>query len=127
MLCTDLMPCTDNAALEKREARFNAIRVDVANRVDAVLVLDGLVLTENASLCDCARVSAEFVRHNNVNVVGDVFFDVRRQCARLYIAGVEETQFAATLTDTNNNFFLALWMPDFVLVATLLAAYEGFV
>src|ERR1035438_909743 len=120
MLCTDLMPCTDNAALEKREARFNAIRVDVANRVDAVLVLNSLVLTENASLCDCARVSAEFVRHNNVNVVGDVFFDVLRQRAGLNIFGMKEPQCATTLPDADNNFFLALWMTNFMLVTALL-------
>src|ERR1035437_5259901 len=127
MFCTDLMPCADNSAFEQRETGLNAVRVDVANRVDAVLVLNSLVLTENASLCDCARVSAEFIRHNHVNIVGNIFSDVLRQRARLHIFGMEEPQRTATLPDADNNFLLALWMPYFMLVTALLPAYERFV
>jgi len=40
------MPRSDDAALQQRERGFHGIRVQIANRVDAILVLDGLVFTE---------------------------------------------------------------------------------
>src|ERR1019366_3669494 len=101
MLCTDLMSCIDNAALEKRGARFNAIRVDVAYCIDAILVLD-------TSIMQCLWVALKFIGHNHINIVRDIFFDVLRQRAGLNIFGMKEPQCAATLPD--NNLFLALWM-----------------
>src|ERR1035437_5774594 len=127
MLCTDLMPCTDNSALEKREARFNAIRVDVAYCIDAILVLDRLVLAEDTSIMQCLWVALKFIGHNHINIVRDIFFDVLRQRAGLNIFGMKEPQCAATLPDADNNFFLALWMTNFMLVTALLPADERFV
>ena len=40
MLRRDLMPRSDDAALEQRESRFNGIGVDVAVNVDAALITD---------------------------------------------------------------------------------------
>src|ERR1035437_2541475 len=127
MLCTDLMPSTDNAALEKREARFNAIRVDIAYCIDAILVLDRLVLAEDISIMQCLWVALKFIGHNHINIVRDIFFDVLRQRTGLNIFGMKEPQCAATLPDADNNFFLALWMTNFMLVTALLPADERFV
>lgn len=43
MLCRDLMPRSDNAALEQRESGFNAVRRNVSLNVDALTMVDGLV------------------------------------------------------------------------------------
>jgi hypothetical protein len=61
VLCTKTVPCTDNPALEKRECRLYGIRVHVAVNVNAILVLDSLVLGQHSSLSDGAWVSAEVV------------------------------------------------------------------
>src|SRR5664280_694896 len=127
MFRTDLMPCTDNAALEKREARFNAICVDVAYCIDAILMLYCLVLAEDASIMQSLRIALKLVGHNHVNIVRDIFLDVFRQRARLHILGMKEPQWPATLPDADNNFFLALWMTNFMLVTALLPADERFV
>src|ERR1039458_1468672 len=99
MFRTDLMPCTDDATLQQRETRLNAVRVNVANCVDAIFVLDGLVLAEDASIMQRLRIALKLVRHNHINIVRDIFFDVLRQRARLHILGMKEAQWPATLPD----------------------------
>src|ERR1035441_3580163 len=126
MLCTDLMPCTDDATLQQRETRLNAIRVDVAYCIDAILVLDRFVLAEDTSIVQCLRIALKLVGHDHVNIVRDIFFDVFRQRARLHILGMKEPQWPATLTDANYNFLLALWMTNFMMRNALLPADERF-
>src|SRR5664279_3828704 len=127
MLRTDLMPCTDDATLQQRETRLNAVRVNVTNGVDTIHMLDCLVLAEDASIMQRLRIALKLVGHNHVNIVRDIFLDVFRQRTRLHILGMKESQWPATLPDADYNFFLALRMAYFVLMAALLAAYKGFV
>src|ERR1019366_10072777 len=123
MLCANTMPRSNNAALEQRESGFDAVRVHVTVNVDAILVLNGFMLRYHARLCNSARVSAELVSHDYVNVLRDVFLDVLRQSARFHVLRVEESEFAATLPDADNHLLLALRVPDFMLMTALPSAY----
>src|SRR5579863_4550130 len=127
MFGADLMPRTYNPALEQTGCGFNRIRVHVANGVDAILVPDGLVLTQNASIVQGLWVSSEFIRHNHVNLFADVLANVLRQCAGLHVLGVEESQCAATLPDADDNLLLGLRVASLVLMTALLAAYKSLV
>ncbi len=50
MLCANTMPRSHDAALQERECGFYGVRVDVAVDVDAILVVDRLVLCEYSGL-----------------------------------------------------------------------------
>src|SRR5580658_6476419 len=110
MLRADFMPRTDDAPVQERECGLNCISVNVAVNIDPILVLDRLVLTEYASVVQGLRVSLKLIRHNHINIAGDVLFDVLCQSAALYILSVEEAKLPtwAALTDTDDYLFLAL-------------------
>ena len=107
MFCAQLVPCTDNAALEQRERRFRRVRVNVTVNVNLVFVFDCFVLaTVDASVNHGLRISAPLVSHNHINIGTDVFFDVLRERARRNIGCMEESQIAASLTDSDYDLFV---------------------
>jgi hypothetical protein len=124
MLCADLMPRSDDPALEKREGRFDRVRVNVAIHVHAVLVFDRLVLgAVDASFDHRLGIGREFVGEDNLDLSIDVFLDVFGQCAGLCVLRMEESKIAAALTNADHNFFVVI--P--VLNRTLITADVGFV
>src|SRR5205807_3296932 len=105
MLCTDPMPCSHDSALEKGEGGFHAVCVDIAIHVHAITVQDFLVLVlGHPGLIQSKRIGGEFIRHDHIHIVADIFLDVLCQCAALGILRMEETQIAAALPDSNDNF-----------------------
>ena len=50
------------------------------------------------------RYGALNICHDHVHIVADIVFDVLRQCATLGILRMEETQIAAALPDSDDNF-----------------------
>src|SRR5262249_33048124 len=117
------MPRSHDAAFEQRKCRLNGICVDIPFDVHAVFVANRLVLLcVNARPLHYPRVRGEFIRHNHVNVCADILADILCQRARLRISSVEETQFAATLTDTEHYFFVvaaSLYALSFALPANV--------
>lgn len=106
VLRADLVPSSNNAAFQKRERRLCGICVDITVNVNLVLVFNRFVLSAmHASFNHGLRVSSPLVRNDHVHICADVFFDVVRQCAALNIVSMEESQIAATLTNTDNNLF----------------------
>src|ERR1039458_196119 len=49
-------------------------------------------------------VGHEFVRHNHVYVVADIFFDVLGECASLYILSMEKSELATALSNADHGF-----------------------
>src|SRR4029077_11129831 len=105
MFCRDFMPRTDNSALQERERRFDGIRVQIANRVNAHAVIDGFVLSEHSSISDRLGIRGKIIRHDYVHIRAHIFLNVLRQCPALAIIGMEETEIAAALPDTDYNLF----------------------
>src|ERR1700733_10841270 len=71
MLGADFVPRSDDATLEQREGRFNAVRVDVSTRVLSRRVIDRLMLAHSSS----GTITPELVGNHHVNVFADVFSD----------------------------------------------------
>src|ERR1700680_991204 len=115
MLCANFMPRTHDPALEQTKCGFNRVRVEVT--IDPLLcsVIDCLVL-----LCGHprsayrGRIARELIGYDHVNIGRDVFLDVLRQRTGLRIISVEETQWTAALTDTDDNFLGSLASIDTV-------------
>lgn len=111
MLCTDTMPATHHTALEKRERRFDGVRVDVALDVDSEAVADRLVSSSVlAKMGSRAPVGLVIVSEENFHVIAEVFLDVLGERARLHIFGMEESQFSAALPDTDHDFLVVVTM-----------------
>lgn len=124
MLCTHAMPRSNDAPLKQRKGGFDSVCINVSVNVDAVLVADCLVLAQDASVLESLWVGPEFIGHNHIYVLRDVFSDVFRQCARLHVRRVEETKLAAALPDADDDLFLAPWMTGLVLMTALTSADE---
>jgi len=109
MLCAESMPSTSDSALQETERGFYGIGMSIAVNVDSVLMADGLVgAASESSFHHGLRIGAPFIGHNHVNVLADVLADIFCKGSRLCIAGMKETQIAATLTDTNKDLFVVL-------------------
>jgi hypothetical protein len=78
-----------------------------------------------ASPFQSVGIGREFIGHNHVYIIADVFFDVLGKCSRLYICRVKETEIAATLPNSDNRLFGFLASID--APSDFLSAYLGFV
>lgn len=108
MLCGDAMPCSDDAALEQGERRFDGVRMNVPVYIDFRFVFDCLVLSLERSIAQGCRVGVEFVGHNEVNVLAHRLSNVLRQSASLNVLRVEEPQIAAALPDADYDLFFGI-------------------
>src|ERR1700740_1967178 len=98
MLCRNLVPRTDDAALQERERGFNAVRRDVAVNVNPGPMSNGLMWHVAVSRhLDRPGGCPKFVGHDDFYILADVFFDVLRQRPSLRVFSVEEAEFSATL------------------------------
>ncbi len=67
MLWANSVPRSNDAALEQGECGLDGIGVNVSIDVDAILVLDGLVLCAQPGLLHCAGVRSEFVGDHDLD------------------------------------------------------------
>lgn len=106
MFGANLVPRSDDAALQKRECGFdgvggNASAVFVAG-IFLGIVVDGFVLVFTYS----GFISGQFVGDDYVHIGADVFLNVLRQGSLAGIFGMKEANIAAALPDTDNDFFV---------------------
>lgn len=95
MLRAHTMPRSHDAALQERESGFDGVGMNVPINVVTAAMLNRLVLAlGNSRTLHGERVRDKLIRHNHVNVIAHVLFDVPRQCASLRILRVEEAQIA---------------------------------
>jgi hypothetical protein len=109
MLRADFMPRAHNSALEKRECGFNGIGVNVALGIDAELVANRLVPPVFSQMLRRAPVCFPIVREQNIDILADILADVLFERSALGVRGMEESQVAATLTDSDNDFFVIVF------------------
>ena len=128
MLGADLVPCTHNAAFQKRERIFNGIGVNVAVNVDLALVANGFVFGA-VDLGGDHRfwISRHFVCDHYINVSTNVFLNILCQRSGLNIARVKESEFPATLPYTNYDFLVAVGSVPPSTATALLSTDVGFV
>ena len=71
MLCTDFVPCSDNAAFQERKGALHGVGVNLSHDVDTTAVIDSLVLLGiNLSLCDRRRVDIQVVGNDSFHILG---------------------------------------------------------
>jgi len=105
MLRGNLMPCSHDAALEKRECGFDGVRVNVAIDVTSRSVVDGLVILAS-SFPHGGDVRNVVIRENHFHVFADILADVLSERARLRIVSVEEPEIAVALADADDHFLV---------------------
>jgi len=106
MLRADLMPRSDNAALQEREGRLDGIGMDVPVHIDAEAVPDCLVLCLYSHAPCHAAIEVVIVREQYIQVLTDVLADKLFERSARYIFRMEESQIAAALPDADYGFFL---------------------
>lgn len=106
MLRAYTMPATHDAALEQRERGFNCVGVSVALGVDAELVPNRLVPSLLAEFHRSTTVCAGVISKKYVEIFAQVLFDVLLERSTASIFCVEESKFAATLADSNDDFLV---------------------
>lgn len=125
MFRADFMPCAHYAALEKRKCGLDSIGVDVALRIDAELVANRLVSSVFPQMFCGTSVCLPIVREKNIDILADVLADVFFERSALCIRGMKESEIAATLTDSNDDFLVVVFRC--LSLPPILAADVGFV
>src|SRR5436190_20850792 len=106
MLRADLVPCSHNATLQEAESILDGICMDIASNVNPVLVTNRLVfILGDSRIVHRPRVGDQFVSDNHIDIFADIFADVLRQRSMLNIFGMEKSQIAITLAQSNYNLF----------------------
>ncbi len=109
MLRADLMPRTDDAALQERECGLDAVRGDAeaifVAHVLLVPVVDDLV---RSTIHDVAVVAGVAVGNEYFNVSTDVLADVLSESPRAGIRSVKETEFTVALFDSDDYLLVLL-------------------
>lgn len=106
MLGTDFVPCSNNAALQKRERGFHRVGMNVTASVFLRAVVNLLMRGGDAIFPHGRAVHVVIVSHDDVYVLADVLRDVLRQRAAFDILGMEETEIAAALPDADYDFLV---------------------
>ena len=103
MLCGNLMPRTNDAALEQAKCGLDPVRRNVSVNVKASRVIDALMLPLVSGREHRAFIREEVVSHNHVNIFADVLSDVLRKGAGLAILSMEEAKLSTALLDANDD------------------------
>lgn len=106
MLCAESMPRSHDAALEKRESRFDRVGMNVSHDVHAGTMIDFLVLTYPLGFAHCSIILRCIIRENDFHILGDILADVLSKRAAFGIAGMEEAEIAVAFANANNYFFV---------------------
>ena len=95
MLGADLVPTSNDSALQERECGFDPVRGGISVNVNLGGVVHALVSTASMSRqVDCARIRWKIVGHDDFDILTNILLDVLRQRPLLRIFSVEEPQFA---------------------------------
>src|SRR5438552_7223249 len=76
MLCADLVPCSDDTALEQRECVFNSIGVDGAVDVLFQAVVDREMVLGKFVSCYSSGIGFEVIGNDALDILADVLPDV---------------------------------------------------
>lgn len=125
MLRANAVPATHNAALQKRERGLDGVGMGIALGIDAELVTDSLVSALLAVVGQGSAIRSRIIGVKNINIFAQVLADVLQESSAPRIFGVEEPQFSATLTDSENDFFVI--ESGLLALEPILAADIGFV
>lgn len=119
------VPCSENTALQKREGRFNGVSVNVALHINLEFVANRFVATIFSEITRSTFVSIEVIGKQNVHVLRDILADEFLERPALCIFGMKQAEFAISLTDANDDFFVieARRFP----LSAILSAYVSFV
>lgn len=124
MLRANTMPSANNTALQQGKGRFHGVCVDVTVHVNLKAVADRLVFSLLTEMPRRAAIYIEIVGHQYVNVVRDVFADVLFECPSLNVLGVEESQLALSLANSDYDFLVRRSASSF---SVSLSANVGFI
>src|SRR5581483_7167591 len=112
VLRRNLVPRSNDAALEQRKCRFDRVGMDVAISIFARRMFDGFVLRPHiakerrSGIVKSFGVAAGIVGHDDFDRPANVLLDVLRQRSRLDILRVEKPQIATTLANAKHDFFV---------------------
>src|SRR5260370_27166008 len=104
MLCADLVPTSNDAALQERECILNSVRVNVSSKSDILFcgMIDGFVFVGSYSFLICRKI----IGNDDINIGRNIFFYVLGKRSHSGIFGMEEAHISPTLANTNHTFFV---------------------
>lgn len=104
VLSANPMPCSNNAALQKRESRLDRIGMNRAVEVNAVGVVDSVVFgAVDTSLHHGLGIANEVISDDHVNVLANVVLEELDKRLGFNVASLKEPEFPATLADADHD------------------------
>src|SRR5271166_5265272 len=104
MLGADLVPSSHDTALQQRECRFYAVRVDVSAEADIFFrrVVHGFMF----SFANGSRICGKVIGHDYINIGANVLFDVALHSTVLSIFRMEKPQITVALANPDYDFLI---------------------
>src|SRR2546426_1166056 len=125
MFCADLMPRSDDTALQKTESVLDCVGVNI--RSEAYIFLLRVIhrLMPIAQFAQSLGVGCQFIGHDHIHILRDIFLDISGQSSALCILGMEESQLAIALPNADHYLFVGRCFP--APWVSLLSTHIGFI
>ena len=107
MLGANPVPCTHDAALEKREGRFDGVGVNVAHDIHARTVVN-FFMVRSFGFPHGGIIRGRIIGENYFHILADVLADVLRERSAFGISGMEEAEIAIALADAYHYLFVVV-------------------
>jgi len=105
MFATHVMPCSHDAALQERERGFDGVRVNEAGDIFAA-VIDCFVRLPLFRV-EAERINRGFIGHDDFDIFAQVLVYDLPDGFRVRVVGVDESQFAVTFADSENDLLFS--------------------
>ena len=119
MLGAESVPCSHDAALEKRERRFDSVGMNVSHDIHAGTVVN-LFVVRPLSFPHGGIIRGSVISEDYFHVLADILADVLGERSPFRITGVEEAKVAVALADAYDHFLVVI-LCDMTLTAHLSA------
>src|ERR1035437_8022234 len=129
MLGANLVPRSDDAALEQREGILCRVRMNIGSNPDVFssTVVYLLMGRGHVGFTHGRAIDVEVIGHNHVNGLRYVLAEVLCQCSRLHVLCVEETKSTTALSDADYDLFVGSTATLMDALSASLASNIGFV
>src|SRR5437762_1777496 len=125
MFCADFMPGSDDAALQKAESVLDCVGMNIRSEAYIFLLCVIHRLMPIAQFTQSLWVGCQFIGHDHIHILRDIFLDITSQSSALCILGVEESQLTIALPNADHYLFVGRCFP--APWVSLLSTHVGFI
>src|SRR5437667_9165499 len=111
MFSAVLLPRSDDTVLHETESVLDCVGMNIRSEAYIFLLCVIHRLMPIAQFAQSLGVGCQFIGHDYIHILRDIFLDISGQSSALCIFGMKESQLAIALPNANNDRFVGCCFP----------------